>query len=54
MTQDDTVWEFPCEFPIKVMGRAEENFKALIIELVSKHVPDLDESKINALASKQG
>jgi putative lipoic acid-binding regulatory protein len=54
MTQDDTVWEFPCEFPIKVMGRAGENFKALIIELVSKHVSDLDESKITAMASKQG
>jgi len=54
MTQDDTVWEFPCEFPIKVMGRAEENFKPLVIELVSKHVPDLDESNITALPSKQG
>ena len=40
---EETLLEFPCDFPIKVMGRAEPGFDELIVELVRKHVPDLKE-----------
>ncbi len=36
--QSDTLLEFPCEFPIKVFGRGSEDFEALVVELVSRHV----------------
>lgn len=54
MRQNETVWEFPCEFPIKIMGRADEAFIDTVIELISRHVPDLDERNITSRNSKQG
>ncbi len=54
MRQNETVWEFPCEFPIKIMGRADEAFIDTVTELISRHVPDLDESNITSRDSKQG
>ena len=48
------VIEFPCEYPVKVMGDADDNFQALVVEVVRKHVPDLDESRITVRDSSKG
>ena len=34
---DDTLLEFPCDFPIKVVGRATEGFEAFVVEIVPRH-----------------
>ena len=34
---EDTLLEFPCDFPIKVMGRATDDFRSLAIGIVSRH-----------------
>jgi putative lipoic acid-binding regulatory protein len=52
--QSDTLLEFPCDFPIKVMGRAETDFDALVVEIVRRHVPDLHESAVTSRASSGG
>jgi len=39
--QQDTLLEFPCRFPIKVMGKAGEDFDALVVRMVRNHAPDL-------------
>lgn len=54
MTDDETLLEFPCEFPIKVMGRCEEHFDALVVEIVRKHCPDLLEGAVRSRLSKEG
>jgi len=54
MSYKDTLLEFPCEFPIKVMGRSDVDLQALVLELVRKHAPDLDESNITRRDSRQG
>lgn len=54
MSQEETLLEFPCEFPIKVMGRSDTNLREQVIELVSRHAPDLDVSKITSRDSRQG
>lgn len=46
--------DFPCDFPIKVMGRHADDFEALVVELVRRHVPDLHEGAIRCRASGQG
>jgi len=43
--------EFPCNFPIKVMGATEGPFKEAIIEIVKKHIPDLKDEHIHERAS---
>ncbi|MCF7201154.1 DUF493 domain-containing protein [Pseudomonas oligotrophica] len=47
--------EFPCErYPIKVIGDAGEGFRELIIEVIQRHAPDLDESSVVLRDSRNG
>jgi putative lipoic acid-binding regulatory protein len=46
--------EFPCYFPIKVVGRAGGAFEALTLGIVRKHVPDLSEGAVASRLSKDG
>ena len=46
--------EFPCQFPIKVMGLAEENFDLLVVEIVRRHAPDLSEGAVKSRHSSAG
>lgn len=54
MTDDESLLEFPCEFPIKAMGRSESDFDALVVEIVRKHCPDLLEGAVKSRLSKEG
>jgi len=57
MTDEDkteSLLEFPCHIDVKVMGRAEQGFTALIIELVRQHVPDLDGDAVRTRHSRNG
>lgn len=54
MSEQDTLLEFPCQFPIKAMGRAEEDFEALVVSLVRKHAPDLGEAAVKTRDSQGG
>jgi putative lipoic acid-binding regulatory protein len=51
---EETLLEFPCDFPIKVMGRAEPGFDSLVVELVRKHAPNLREGAVTSRPSKGG
>jgi len=33
----DSPLEFPCQFPIKVVGKATEDFEAFVVAIVHKH-----------------
>jgi len=46
--------EFPCDFPIKVMGEAAPDFVLHVIEIVRRHVVDLDETRVQTRASSKG
>ncbi len=54
MSDEETLFEFPCSFPIKAMGRAEANFDLLVVEIVRRHVPDLHENAVRTRPSKSG
>ena len=34
------LWDFPCQFPLKVMGTACDDFEAKVIEAVQIHAPN--------------
>ena len=40
----ESLLEFPCSFPIKIMGRTEDGFAQLVLDIVLRHVPDFDSS----------
>jgi uncharacterized protein len=46
--------EFPCAFPIKIMGRTTQGFAQSIVEVVQKHAPDFDAATLEMRASKAG
>ncbi|WP_027858871.1 YbeD family protein [Marinobacterium jannaschii] len=47
--------EFPCpDYPIKVVGRAAEDFKGFVIETVQVHAPDLDLKTVTVQDSRNG
>lgn len=52
--EPDTLLEFPCDFPIKAMGRDDGKFEALVIGIVRRHAPDLHEAAIHSRPSKAG
>lgn len=54
MSDEETLFEFPCDFPVKAMGAATESFAAEVITIVRRHVPDLDESTITTRDSNGG
>jgi len=45
---------FPCTFPIKAMGKADDGFRGLVVSIVKRHAPDLDEALIKVRKSSGG
>jgi putative lipoic acid-binding regulatory protein len=50
----DSALAFPCDFPIKVMGRKERGFAQTVTEIVLKHVRDFDPASVEMRPSRQG
>lgn len=46
--------EFPCEYPIKVLGRQGPGFRELVVEVMTRHAGDIHESKIKERPSGKG
>jgi putative lipoic acid-binding regulatory protein len=44
--------EFPCEFPIKVLGRREDGFAQAVSEIVQRHVEDFAPSTLGMRPSR--
>lgn len=50
----DTLFQFPCEFPLKVMGRRSDDFRSIVLGIVQKHAGAIDAAKIEERPSKDG
>ena len=46
--------EFPCEYPIKVMGEANALFHQHVLDIMDKHAAGFDRSKVSVRDSKKG
>ena len=46
--------EFPCEYPIKVIGVADQNLRQCVIDIMRANAGDIDESQITERASSEG
>ncbi|WP_369601395.1 DUF493 domain-containing protein [Hahella sp. SMD15-11] len=46
--------EFPCDYQIKVIGDATDDFHERVVTVVRRHAPDLDESRIEVQDSAKG
>lgn len=52
--QPESLIEYPCDFPIKVMGMASDDFAGIVCHLVRAHAPDFDSTSISTRASAGG
>jgi putative lipoic acid-binding regulatory protein len=46
--------EFPCDYPIKVLGRQAEDFRIVVLEVMSRHAGDIHESQVKERPSGKG
>ncbi len=45
---------FPYQFPLKVIGKQSVEFRAVVIEIIRRHVSDLDEASVTTRPSAGG
>ena len=46
--------EFPCDYPIKVLGRSSEAFESIVLAVFERHAPGFDQQAIVAKVSRNG
>ena len=46
--------DFPCLFPIKIIGFADDSFEGIVVGILNQHVPDLGEGAIQSHLSSTG
>ena len=54
MSEKTTLLEFPCAFPIKIMGEARDGFADAMLEIVLRHAPDFAAASMEMRASRGG
>lgn len=48
-----SILAFPCDFPIKIMGRTQAGFAQAMIEIVRRHAPDFDPATLEMRPSRE-
>ncbi|MDX9699142.1 MAG: DUF493 domain-containing protein [Rhodocyclaceae bacterium] len=49
-----TLIEFPCDFPLKIMGQRVDEFAQAVVAVVVEHAPDFDPSSVEMRPSSKG
>ncbi|MBU6467567.1 MAG: DUF493 domain-containing protein [Betaproteobacteria bacterium] len=50
----EDIFDFPCDFPIKAMGKTIDGFAQTILEIVLKHAPDFNAGTMEMRTSRAG
>ncbi len=51
--ETSTLLAFPCEFPIKVLGRRQAGFAQAVVDVVKRHAPEFDAATLEMRASRE-
>ncbi|STX42399.1 MULTISPECIES: YbeD family protein [Legionella] len=54
MNDKKSMIEFPCDFPLKIVGKKTANFATDIIEIIHKHFPETPDKAIRHQESQHG
>lgn len=46
--------EFPCSYPIKVLGEHQDDFAECVLEIVQRHDPEVTQEHMSYRASRNG
>jgi putative lipoic acid-binding regulatory protein len=53
-TDEKSLLEFPCAFPVKVMGRTQDGFAQAVVAIVQRHAADFDPATLEMRSSRAG
>ncbi len=54
LTEEQSLIDYPCEFPVKVMGEGVPEFHACVTKIAEKHDPEFDKDETKQNSSKTG
>jgi putative lipoic acid-binding regulatory protein len=54
MSIEASLIEYPCAFPIKIMGKNQAGFAQSVMQIVIRHAPDFDPASMEIKSSKKG
>jgi putative lipoic acid-binding regulatory protein len=54
VAEQETLLEFPCDFPLKIMGVSSSDFADAVVEVVRRFAPDFDPATVEMRASSGG
>ena len=52
--ETESLIEYPCDFPIKILGRTQAGFAQAVLEIVRRYAPDFDGAAMEMRTSKKG
>ena len=51
---ETSLLDYPCDFPIKVLGSTRAGFAQAVLEIVRRHAPEFDGASMEMKTSKRG
>jgi hypothetical protein len=54
MSNNDELFQFPTDFPIKVMGRDSESFRTLTLAIIERYAGPMSPDRITERMSREG
>jgi len=56
MTDKDkeSLLEFPCSFPVKMMGRDQDSFRKVAVDIIERHAGKIAEDAVTVSSSRKG
>jgi len=46
--------QYPCDFPIKVLGNTRAGFAQAVLDIIQRHAPEFDGASMEMKTSKRG
>jgi putative lipoic acid-binding regulatory protein len=50
----ESLIEYPCDFPIKILGHMQDGFAQAVLDVVRRHAPEFDAASVDMKTSKKG
>jgi len=54
MAEEGSALAFPCDSPMKVMGRKDPGCAQAVVDIVQRHAPDYDPASVEMRPSRKG
>jgi putative lipoic acid-binding regulatory protein len=54
VTGKESLLEFPCKFPVKMMGRKGSGFRAAALGIIERHTGRIDMESVRSMPSSAG